>query len=121
MHACRHSARVQAHVKFNSWELESSSGAWLDLQLTNAPHEAGADWWSTDVAVPSDAYEMNYIFSDGVGTTDNNAGLDYGTDIDGHMTRQAWSEAAPERMVRLLLRFARQMLAHCLCSSCCPW
>lgn len=106
---------MQAHVKFNSWELESSSGAWLDLQPTSAPHEAGADWWSADVAVPSDAYEMNYIFSDGVGTTDNNGGLDYGTGIDGHMTRQAWAEAAPERMVRSLLHVTQQLLAvkHC--------
>ena len=92
---------MQAHVKFNSWELESSTGAWLDLQPTSAPRHEGADWWSADIAVPSNAYEMSYIFSDGTGTTDNNSGLDYGTEIDGHMTRQTWAEAAPERMVLL--------------------
>ncbi|KAK9867605.1 hypothetical protein WJX84_010271 [Apatococcus fuscideae] len=95
----RYSARVEVHVKFNSWELESSSGAWLDLRPSSAPHDHGADWWSAEVTVPSDAYEMNYIFSDGVGTTDNNGGLDYLSEVDGHMTRQAWTEAAPERMV----------------------
>ncbi len=86
-------------MKFNSWELHSSSGAWLELDPISAPLDDGASWWSTEIAVPPEAYEMNYIFSDGHGTNDNNGGLDYCTETDGDMTQQAWAEAAPERMV----------------------
>ena len=52
-----------------------------------------------EISIPQDAYDMNYIFSDGGGTTDNNCGLDYCTETEGVMTREAWAEAAPERMV----------------------
>ena len=105
---------MEVHVKFNSWELESSSGAWLDLRPSSAPHDHGADWWSAEVTVPSDAYEMNYIFSDGVGTTDNNGGLDYLSEVDGHMTRQAWTEAAPERMVQSTVLIGSSAILPCI-------
>ncbi|KAK9805611.1 hypothetical protein WJX72_007789 [[Myrmecia] bisecta] len=92
----RYHARVQMHVKFNGWELEGPNGSWIDLSPSSA---AGgpADWWAAKVDVPEEAFEMNYIFSDGEGTSDNNSGQDYLTVIQGRMTRDAWLDAAPER------------------------
>ena len=42
---------------------------------------------------------MNYVFSDGEGTADNNSGSDYATPISGDMTAERWLEEAPLRVV----------------------
>ena len=42
---------------------------------------------------------MNYVFSDGEGTADNNSGSDYATPISGDMTPERWLEEAPLRVV----------------------
>ncbi len=42
---------------------------------------------------------MNYVFSDGEGTADNNSGSDYATPISGDMTAERWLEEALLRVV----------------------
>ena len=42
---------------------------------------------------------MNYVFSDGEGTSDNNSGADYATPISCNMTAEHWTEEAPLRTV----------------------
>ena len=42
---------------------------------------------------------MNYVFSDGEGTADNNSGSDYATPVSGKMTAERWVEEAPLRVV----------------------
>ena len=53
--------------------------------------------------------QMNYVFSDGEGTADNNSGADYATPISGDMTLERWVEEAPLRAVSSPVpRFAAQ-------------
>lgn len=49
--------------------------------------------------LPQDAFEMNYIFTDGEGATDNNHGKNYLTAVKGSMTPEAWEEEAINRQV----------------------
>ncbi len=59
--------------------------------------------------VPEDAFEMNYIFTDGEGATDNNMGQNYLTMLDSVMTPELWAERAMDRLVSLRPFFA----SHC--------
>ena len=52
-----------------------------------------------EVSVPEDAFEMNYIFTDGEGATDNNQGKNYMTVVESSMTPEAWEEKAIDRQV----------------------
>ena len=52
-----------------------------------------------EVSVPGDAFEMNYIFTDGEGATDNNQGKNYMTAVQSSMTPEAWEEKAIDRQV----------------------
>ena len=45
-----------------------------------------------EVVVPGDAFEMNYVFTDGEGATDNNQGENYMTPVQGSMTPKLWEE-----------------------------
>ena len=49
--------------------------------------------------MPTDAFEMNYVFTDGEGATDNNQGKNYMTPVQGAMTSELWEEKAVERLV----------------------
>ena len=49
--------------------------------------------------VPGDAFEMNYVFTDGEGASDNNQGKNYLTAVAGTMTPEAWAELAIDRQV----------------------
>ena len=51
------------------------------------------------VCVPEAAFEMNYIFTDGEGATDNNQGKNYMTVVKSSMTPEAWAEKAIDRQV----------------------
>ena len=51
------------------------------------------------VRVPEDAFEMNYVFTDGEGASDNNQGKNYLTAVRGTMTPEAWAELAIDRQV----------------------
>ena len=75
------------------------------------------------VSVPEDAFEMNYVFTDGEGATDNNQGHNYLTVVDSQMTPEEWAELAMDRLVRayivaVLLRLSlhkRILLLQILC------
>lgn len=56
------------------------------------------------VKVPEDAFEMNYVFTDGEGATDDNQGQNYLTLLDSAMTAELWAERAMERLVRQATR-----------------
>ena len=43
--------------------------------------------------------QINYVFSDGEGSADNNSGSDYATPISGNMSPERWVEEAPLRAV----------------------
>ena len=49
--------------------------------------------------MPTDAFEINYVFTDGEGATDNNQGKNYMTPVQGGMTSELWEEKAVERLV----------------------
>ena len=49
--------------------------------------------------MPTGAFEMNYVFTDGEGATDNNQGKNYMTPVQGTMTSELWEEKAVERQV----------------------
>ena len=49
--------------------------------------------------MPTDAFEMSYVFTDGEGATDNNQGKNYMTPVQGSMTLELWEEKAVERLV----------------------
>ena len=49
--------------------------------------------------MPEDAFEMNYVFTDGEGATDNNQGKNYMMVVKSSMTPEAWEEQATDRQV----------------------
>ena len=51
------------------------------------------------VHVPEDAFEMNYVFTDGGGASDDNRGKNYLTPVEGSMTPEQWAELAIDRQV----------------------
>jgi hypothetical protein len=51
------------------------------------------------LAVPAQAYELNFIFGDGEGVFDNNATQNYVLPVEGPVTREDWVDSAPERAV----------------------
>lgn len=62
--------------------------------------------------MPGDAFEMNYIFTDGEGATDNNQGKNYMTAVRSAMTPEAWEEKAIDRQA------SKSQQESCLESSC---
>ena len=73
-----------------------------------------------EVALPADAFEMNYVFTDGEGATNNNQGKNYMTPVQGSMTSELWEEKAVERLVIKDLTCISQMCfmtcTPCLCT-----
>lgn len=72
-------------MAFNAWQLGASpdgaphpAGAapppplQLQLKPAAAPRDAVSDFWTAAVSVPEGAYELNFVFSDGGSTYDNN-------------------------------------------------
>ncbi len=51
------------------------------------------------VRVPGNAFEMNYVFTDGEGASDNNQGRNDLTAVAGTTTPEAWAELAIDRQV----------------------
>ena len=58
------------------------------------------------VRVPADAFEMNYVFTDGEGASDNNEGRNYLTPVRGSMDPEQWAELAIDRQVGPVLFWA---------------
>lgn len=59
------------------------------------------------VRVPEDAFELNYVFTDGEGASDNNEGKNYLTAVKGTMTPEGWAELAIDRQVSYLTQAYR--------------
>lgn len=74
-----HTGQLLANVGFNGWAITG-----LQLQLQPAPQlegeiegvegAAGTKWQAVSFTVPPDAYEMQFVLTDGQGNWDNNAG-----------------------------------------------
>ena len=67
------------------------------------------------MTVPEDAFEMNYVFTDGEGATDNNMGQNYLTLLDSNMTAELWAEKAMERQVCHCCLWPPKLIAPCPC------
>ena len=63
--------------------------------------ETGGDWWFTDIVVPSDAYRMNFVFTDGENTYDNNHGQDFARDVSGGPTEDEWRTVIKPRRLAI--------------------
>lgn len=60
---------LSAQVGFNRWQL---GGEKLPLAPAGIPSAEGSAFYSVQLAVPADAYEVNMVFSDEHGNHDNN-------------------------------------------------
>ncbi len=65
------------------------------------------------MAVPKDAYELNFVFSDAEGAFDNNSNQNYCKSVEGPMTHAIWIDTAAERAVSAF----RSQLSEALHSS----
>jgi starch synthase len=93
---------VELHVKFNDWELASDK-EYIDMESAGV-----ADFVKANFVVPSDAYAMDFIFSDKEGAFDNNDMQNYACPVEGEMTQQRWLDLAPERAEAEFLRMKEQ-------------
>ena len=87
---------IQLHAKFNNWELDSGATDRVDMTQVDVQID-GASYLKAELKIPSDAYEMNFIFSDKEELYDNNNMENYVLPIEGSMTHQKWIDTAPER------------------------
>lgn len=77
----RDSPNVKVHLGFNNWELPAQMT--LDLKPTSLWRGENIDWWSSHpFDVPTEAYEMNFAFTDGHDRWDNNWGHNYATHVE---------------------------------------
>lgn len=97
----RQSPRIQLQARFNNWELEPAGDAPDRLDMVaaaeGAPRGDGSDFYSVSFTIPTEAYEFNFIFSDGEGVFDNNNTQNYTLPVEGPVTRESWIDTAPER------------------------
>jgi len=97
----RQSPRIQLQARFNNWELEPAGDAPDHLDMIpaaeGAPRGDGSDFYSISFTVPIEAYEFNFIFSDGESLFDNNNTQNYTLPVEGPVTKESWIDTAPER------------------------
>jgi starch synthase len=97
----RNSNRIQLQARFNNWELAPDGDGPDRLDMVpaaeGAPRGDGSDFYSVSFTVPAEAYEFNFIFSDGESVFDNNNTQNYTLPVEGPVTRESWIDAAPER------------------------
>lgn len=78
---------------YRRWELKPTDNeSWIDLSPAGIPFYDGGDWWCAKVEIPADGFEMNFIFTDGEGTYENNNGLDFMISTAGGPTLEQWKE-----------------------------
>lgn len=96
--ALRNSGRTQLHAKFNAWEVAPPEGDRLDMRHeTRIPRSEGVDFYRAELEISEQAYELNFVFSNGEGMFDNNDSQNYYKPVAGPMTRDLWIDTAPER------------------------
>lgn len=93
----RSAGKLQIHPRFNNWEVNPDDGDSSELQPASIARAEGVDFYSATIHIPEDAYEMNFIFSDGEAHFDNNYQQNYLKEVHGAMTKELWLDAAPER------------------------
>ncbi|KAL4420307.1 hypothetical protein ABPG77_001397 [Micractinium sp. CCAP 211/92] len=94
----RHTGQTLLHAAFNTWELSPKEGERLEMHHDGRiPRAEGIDYYRVDIEVPEDAFELNFVFSNGDGMYDNNFGQNYLKPCDGPMTRELWLQKAQER------------------------
>ncbi|KAI7836090.1 hypothetical protein COHA_010018 [Chlorella ohadii] len=94
----QHANRLQLHPKYNCWEVAAEEGDRVDMNHEGRINRAeGVDYYRTQLVVPKDAYELNFVFSNGDGLYDNNGTQNYVLPVAGPMTRDLWLDTAPER------------------------
>ena len=98
--ALRDRPRLQVQARFNNWELEPAGDAPDRLEMIAC---GVSDFWRVLFTVPVEAYEFNFIFSDGEGLYDNNATQNYCMPVEGAMTKALWIDTAPERAETVFL------------------
>jgi starch synthase len=97
----RYSNRIQLQARFNNWELAPAGDGPDRLEMVpaaeGAPRGDGSEFYSVTFTVPTEAYEFNFIFSDGESVFDNNNTQNYTLPVEGPVTREFWIDTAPER------------------------
>lgn len=92
----QHQQSVELYTKFNNWELDMGTSDRIDMQPLGSLGP-GTNFYKAELTIPTDAYEMNFIFSNKDGLYDNNESQNYSLPIDGEMTQKKWIDTAPER------------------------
>jgi len=98
--ALRSRPRIQLIYGFNHWELKAEAGDRADLLPTSIPKDAGSDFWSCKIKVPEDAYELNFVLTDGQSLYENNSGQDFTYQIAAGITWDEWLDQASERAAK---------------------
>eukprot|EP00747_Dinoflagellata_sp_TGD_P118661 gnl/TRDRNA2_/TRDRNA2_172868_c6_seq16.p1 gnl/TRDRNA2_/TRDRNA2_172868_c6~~gnl/TRDRNA2_/TRDRNA2_172868_c6_seq16.p1 ORF type:complete len:848 (+),score=129.15 gnl/TRDRNA2_/TRDRNA2_172868_c6_seq16:20-2563(+) len=87
--ALRESSKVQLLCSFNDWELRGIS---MDMHHARIPHDEKAVWWMGHIDIPQDAYEMNFVLTDGEQHFDNNNQQNYHKGLSGGYTWEMWQQ-----------------------------
>lgn len=86
---------IHLHASFNHWELKGECE-----RISMVPADVQVDdafFFKAELYIPEEAYEMNFIFSDGEEIYDNNNNENYLLPVEGPMSRELWIDTAPER------------------------
>ena len=67
--ALKDKPRAVVKPSFNDWKIPAPS---LELRPSGLHNATGTEWWSADLDVPSDAYELEFVLNDGGQAWDNN-------------------------------------------------
>lgn len=94
--ALQQQQNVELYAKFNNWELDMDTSDRIDMQPLGSL-VPGTNFYNAELTVPTDAYEMNFIFSNKDGVYDNNESQNYSLPVNGEMTQKKWIDTAPER------------------------
>eukprot|EP00775_Hariotina_reticulata_P004294 gene4294-4546_t len=103
--------RIQCIIGFNQWELAADQQK-VDLYPSPIPHVDGSDFWSCRFRVPENAFELNFVLTDGDGLFDNNSGQDFTFPVTAGSTWEEWQVSAMERAKKLEEEWAAQEAAR---------
>jgi len=92
--ALRDRPQIVITYGFNNWEHEGGSAVHLHPSEVDATDSM--DWWSAALEIPEDAFELNFVFSDGEQCYENNNGENFVHSMRGY-SRAQWEEAAGAR------------------------
>lgn len=93
----RHRPRIQIHFRYNAWELEGEHERLDMAPVTEVPKSESTEFWGALLTIPEDAYELNFVVSDGESAFDNNSDQNFTIEVSGPMTKELWIDRAAER------------------------